>query len=106
MEQVPALAGQQHGGGEMGDYLPNGIRVIVADDCLESIVIDRTLKERWLSWPWRPWVKTREKKVPAIYKVMNPSRGAGWFGPSYFLLAHPQKMAELREASTLAGDGQ
>lgn len=90
----------------MGDYLPNGIRVIVADDCVESVVVDRTLKERWLSLPWRPWVKKRETKAPAIYKVMNPSHGAGWFGPGYFFVAHPEKMAELRVANTLPGDGQ
>lgn len=89
----------------MGDYLLNGIRVIVADDCIESVVVDRTLRERWLSWPWRPWAKTRETKVPAVYKVMNPSFGAGWFGPSFFFVAHPEKMAELRAANTPTGGG-
>jgi hypothetical protein len=29
----------------------------ISDDMPDFV--ERTFKERWLSWPWRPWVKTR-----------------------------------------------
>ena len=72
-----------------------GMRVFQDIHCTEDVDIERTLKERWLSWPWRPWAKTKVMKIPAIYEVRNPQRGMFSMGPSHFLIAHPEKMREL-----------
>jgi len=68
----------------------NGTRVYVDFDCVEKVDVERSLKERWLSWPWRPWVKIKIEQRPAIFAVMNPTPGGLFaFGPDRFILAHP-----------------
>lgn len=74
----------------------NGVKVFVDTHCVEHIDVERTLKERWLTWPWRPWAKTKTESVPAIYEVRNPSQGMFSLEPSHFLVAHPQKLKEIR----------
>jgi len=73
-----------------------GVKVFVDVHCTEDVDVERTLKERWLTWPWKPWIKTKTSKIPAIYEVRNPSQGMFAMGPLYFLIAHPQKLAELK----------
>lgn len=75
----------------------NGIKVFVDNHCVEHVDIERTWKERLLSWPWKPWIKTRTESIPAVYEVRNPSQGMFSIGPSHFLVAHPQKLKELKE---------
>ena len=76
-----------------------GMKVFVDDNCTEEIDVERTTKERWLSWPWRPWVKTKIEKIPAAYSVMNPTPGGLFaFGPDRFLVVHPQKLDDIRRA--------
>jgi hypothetical protein len=49
--------------------------------------VARMWRERWLSRPWRPWVRTRTETpmVPASYMLPNGT-----------LVAHPEVIAELR----------
>jgi hypothetical protein len=52
-----------------------GYAVVLEDRCQ---VLQRTWRERILSWPWRPWVKTKlgDPLVPPgqILKTENPPR--------------------------------
>lgn len=40
-----------------------GQKVIITKDV--TVVHRRTTRDRWLSWPWRPWVAERVEIVPA-----------------------------------------
>ena len=75
-----------------------GIKVFVDSHCTEDVEVERTLKERFLTWPWKPWNKTKTHKMPAIYEVRNPSQGMFSLGPSHFLIAHPKKLEEIKQA--------
>jgi DNA-directed RNA polymerase subunit RPC12/RpoP len=33
--------------------------------------VNRSWKERLLTWPWRPWIKTKTIKEPGIYQMGN-----------------------------------
>jgi hypothetical protein len=48
--------------------LPNGLKIIESNLLTKTIqiTIDKTWKERLLSWPWKPWIKTKieSKEVP------------------------------------------
>ena len=81
-----------------------GLRTYVDSHCLEDVQIERTIRERWLSWPWRPWARTKIEKVPSAYSVMNPTpEGPFGFGPDRFLVVHPQKLDEIRRALNETG---
>lgn len=89
--------------------LVGGIKIIQSVHCTENVEIERTLKERWLSLPWRPWIKNRIEAIPAMYRVKVPPRG---YSPGVvtlmphlegkqmlegqeYIVAHPQKAREL-----------
>ncbi len=52
----------------------------------EPKTVQRTWKERLLTWPWRPWITTKvvPTHIPAAYRVGNM-----W-------VVHPTIMNELR----------
>ena len=55
----------------------------------------RSFRERWLTWPWRPWVKEKRvglKPDPNVYTL------GGTHYPTY-VLGHPQIIQALREAA-------
>lgn len=61
----------------------------------EPKTVERTRRERWLSWPWRPWVRTKVIQVP--------SRQVLQMGRSF--LVHPEFWPVLRkELAILAKD--
>ena len=43
-------------------------RVLFSLSCQEEKIIVRSFKERWFTFPWRPFQKTRIEKVPGIYR--------------------------------------
>ena len=51
----------------------HGIRVIPTINAMTSETVDRTKKERWWSWPWKPWKKTKIVARPAMYLVKADS---------------------------------
>jgi len=64
---------------------------IVTDPSLTEPVA-RTWRERWLSWPWRPWA--RVKLVPSrTYYIVDGVPG----GPKT-LVCHPSLAAEFERA--------
>lgn len=56
----------------------------------KPFTVRRSLKERWLSWPWRPWRATK------IVVPMVPDRTAYRTGNIVYM--HPAMARELREA--------
>lgn len=44
--------------------------------------VGRTFHDRWFTWPWRPWVKTRmyapQIPDPRIYKMSDMLDGQVW----------------------------
>ena len=47
------------------ERLPNGLKLIENDLLVDSKTVDRTRRERWLSWPWRPWQRTKIVSQPS-----------------------------------------
>ncbi len=54
----------------------------------EPVQVARTLRERWLSRPWRPWprFKTVTPQVPSKTVYRTPTS----------IIMHPARLAELR----------
>lgn len=58
------MAGQTWGHGELGwvnRYQQNTA-------LLDTVMIQRTTLERFLSWPWRPWVKFKRVSRPIRFR--------------------------------------
>lgn len=93
------------------------LEIIESTYCVEEVEVERTMKERLFSWPWRPWVKNRTDTIPAIFHVKIPPRGyspmtvklmprlegLAMLDGQEFILAHPQKVDELRILYAAAG---
>lgn len=67
-----------------------GLRLVENDKLMvdKSEQVVRTRHERWFSWPWRPWRKTRtvirRAPDPTFYKTPDS------------IVAHPETMARLK----------
>lgn len=72
---------------EDGSILPIGWQKRAVDDALKQLndtmafaklltrKRPRTFRERWLSWPWRPWVRTvTETRIPAANENVETIR--------------------------------
>ena len=70
----------------------------------------KTLKERWFSWPWRPWVKlvVWQEPDPNCYEMPYPpmfSVSGGFENPKETsLFAHPVTAAKIRAAIAPEGN--
>lgn len=58
----------------------------------EERIVSRSWRERWLSWPWRPWVATR------TLTVQVPSNEALMVGG--YLVMHPQAFKALQSGAS------
>jgi hypothetical protein len=72
----------------------NGLRVMVsahAEKDGDPVVVRRSWRDRWLSWPWRPWVaqRTHIPRVPAMFQTREG------------LLVHPALIPALRAAARI-----
>jgi hypothetical protein len=69
-----------------------GIQIIEDVNMVDSHSRAKTWRERWLSWPWRPWVKTVVWYTPSetIY-LMNTG------GIREQLICHPKTTRLLEE---------
>ena len=74
----------------------NGMKVFVSP--LHTRVVarhePRTARERWLSWPWRPWVRT---KTIAYAEPADPLVIGG-----HTVIVHPVHERKLRLAASPA----
>lgn len=70
-----------------------GYRVVLSDQMTvtKTITVTRSWKDRLLSWPWRPWVRTKQETItsPADPLVLDGSR----------ILMHPKTWEMLRKWS-------
>ena len=73
-----------------------GIQIIEDVNMVDSHSRPKTWRERWLSWPWRPWVKHVVWQTPSdkIYLVNMD-------GIKEKLICHPATTKTIREISTL-----
>lgn len=59
----------------------------------EATEVLRTTRDRWFSWPWRPWVKTwmyvPRLPDPHFYEFEDPYNGKIW-------VAHPETIRVLQ----------
>lgn len=72
----------------------NGFRVLESNALEqdgEPYTVHRTWRQRWLSRPWRPWLRTYVV-VPSV-----PYRGAVQISPTT-LVMHPATLRALRES--------
>ncbi len=62
----------------------------------------KTTKERWISWPWQPWVKNMHWRAPDPHCYLAPyppifAVDKGFFDPpDKALFAHPVTAAKIR----------
>jgi hypothetical protein len=76
----------------MGAVTPLLVAVRIVTDSSLTEPVTRTWRERWLSWPWRPWA--RVKLVPSrTYYIVDGVPG----GPKT-LVCHPSLAAEFERA--------
>lgn len=52
--------------------------------------VKRTIKERFLTWPWKPWVKTKTIEVPSRKMFLTQ----GLSGP--IIICHPDMEKEIK----------
>ena len=78
----------------------DGVPVILSEYLTESEerTVLRGHLERWLSWPWRPWQKTK------VVCVQVPSRQVLRFDGK--LLMHPATWRSLAQAVEAQGGGR
>lgn len=67
------------------------MRIITSPYMVENQVFPRTGKERLFTWPWKPWVKTKDVPVPSNEVILDGTRG--------MVVMHPQ-LAEKLKAHT------
>lgn len=67
----------------VGDFA--GLRIVESLHAVTREQVPRSRRERWLSWPWRPWVKTKTVEKPAMYQMLDR------------VIAHPVLAQKLRE---------
>lgn len=76
----------------------SGLRIITDVNIVDRITVTerRTILERAWSWPWRPWVGTKDvrRNVPSSRVVAT--------GTS--LIMHPQTFAMLKECGAVPRD--
>lgn len=62
--------------------------------------VPRTRRERWLSWPWRPWKRTKWIQVAdsMIYNSFQDGKRT--------LIAHPEVIARLAELAGPVSQGE
>lgn len=69
-----------------------GIPIFEDKNLMDSVLVKRTLWERFFSWPWKPWRKEKTIKEPSrtIYKTEIKGRES--------FIMHPTMAKELRSA--------
>ena len=67
-----------------------GLRVVTSPFMVKTVVdrVQRSLVERWLTWPWRPWVRTK------LVQISVPSDEVLRIGNR--LIVHPAMLERLR----------
>ena len=38
--------------------------LLINENAVDLVTVERPWTERWLTWPWRPWIKTRVHRQP------------------------------------------
>lgn len=78
--------------------LINGMRVLTNKNLTVAgtpVEVEMTRRDRWFSWPWRPWVKTRmytpREPDPHAYKMSDMRDGL-------LLVMHPETLKQVMEA--------
>lgn len=65
----------------MNNYF--GTRVIFSSSCYQTKVVTRSFQERWFTFPWHPFQKTRTERVPGIFRIGGE------------IIAHPDLAEEI-----------
>lgn len=91
MEQIKAMA-EEIGGGSLVPPYP--FQIHYSPYMVEGKTVARTRRERWWSWPWKPWRTTKLIMVPRDDVIVMQGQG--------IVVAHPihkPKFEGLREAA-------
>lgn len=83
-----------------------GYKLVVVKPTVHTVM--RSFKERWLSWPWRPWVKSRTYVTPALCEpdkcYLDQVRNIAYCGEQFYReLVEETKKRELKNFS-IGGD--
>jgi len=80
--------------GDIYQFRPMNLPVYEDTNAVENVYEDvkRTFKERFFSWPWKPWVTHK--------RVCVGTRPAGFIFNSRLLICHPIFWAQVKDSIT------